>query len=188
MQHVLLVIIPVAMAMFGFWVFRQWVLSKTSVWLSKNKVSGARGGSARLIADWPEFEGHVLTVESVEQWLELTRRVAQRSGPRLLIVDLYTRRCSVCKHAALKIARMSLELDAIFAKVDVDAAPHLAHTLGADRLPAFKLFGVPMNPPKQQQQKGYDQQQLVQQDAVVGWDEDRIRWMLEVHGVNRSPR
>jgi len=187
MQHVLLVIIPVAMAMFGFWVFRQWVLSKTSVWLSKNKVSGARGGSARLIADWPEFEGHVLTVESVEQWLELMSRVAQRSGPRLLIVDLYTRRCSVCKHAALKFARMSLELDAIFAKVDVDAAPHVAHTLGADGLPAFKLFGVPTDP---KQQAVYGRQQLceislVQQDAVVGWDEDRIRWMLEVHGVNR---
>eukprot|EP00966_Prymnesium_polylepis_P189922 4400977-Prymnesium_polylepis.1 len=70
---------------------------------------------------------------------------------------------------------MSLEYpDAIFAKVDVDKASDVAELLAIRAMPTFKLFRVPANG-----------SHMVLQAECTGWNEARVRRMLENNGVAR---
>mmetsp|Transcript_19671 Transcript_19671/g.66370 ORF Transcript_19671/g.66370 Transcript_19671/m.66370 type:complete len:205 (+) Transcript_19671:796-1410(+) len=64
-----------------------------------------------------------------------------------------------------------------FAKLDVDAARDLAASLQVRAMPTFLLFGVPA--------PGCPH--MVELDGCQGWDEGRVRSLLESHGVARRP-
>ena len=122
---------------------------------------------------WPTFQGNVVSISSMSEWSALLEDAGVHG--RLLIVDCFAYWCPPCKAAALTYAQMSLEYEeAVFAKVDVDAASDVARLLEVSAMPTFFLFEV-------------HSPDYTCVDKCVGWSESGVRRMLESRGVQRVP-
>ena len=130
---------------------------------------------------WPDFGGRVTELSSYGQWDTLVDRAAAEN--LIVVVDLFALWCPPCRRAAPVYAKMSEEMmGAVFAKVNVDKSPELAALLGARALPTFKLFrSTPLSPLTNvgQARKGG----LQELEAMQGWDEKQLRYLLELHGA-----
>ena len=142
------------------------------LWLAFVCISGVIGVCLIRCSPWPTFEGAVVAVGCEDDWSKLLRR--GRENKKMIIVDCYARWCPPCKVAARVYTHMSLEYDAIFAKVDVDAARDVASLLQVSALPTFMLYGSVDSGSTPERR-----------DSCVGWSESRLRQMIELHGVAR---
>ena len=126
---------------------------------------------------WPTFQGNVVSIGSLSEWYKLLGNASANN--QLVIVDCFAYWCPPCKLAASVYAQMSLEYeDAVFAKVDVDAANDVARLLEVSAMPTFLLFG-------NAEAANRSEPNYVCLDKCVGWSESAVRRMLESQGVKR---
>lgn len=111
-----------------------------------------------------EFPGNkVLSIKSTDDWNALISDPANKG--KLMIIDFYALWCPPCRMAAPIYGKMSLDYeDVMFVKVDVDAVPALMRDSNVRAMPTFQLYK--------------DRQQL---DQVVGFQENKIRRMIDKH-------
>lgn len=116
-----------------------------------------------------EYPGNkVVSVESEDAWNGMMQDSALKG--KLILVDFYATWCPPCRRASPVYGKMSIDYDdVLFLKVDVDKVPSLMRDQNVRAMPTFQLLR--------------DSKRI---DHVVGFDEQKIRRMIERHRSSSS--
>lgn len=127
------------------------------------KLSMSSGGK------FEEYPGNkVSAVTSVEMWNNILKDPSNKN--KLILIDFYAIWCPPCRRASPIYGKMSTEYDdVLFIKVDVDVMPELMRQQNVRAMPTFQLYR--------------DHKQL---DHVVGFDEQKIKRMLDKHRTTKE--